>query len=99
MPERLLREEEQFVRDLLSWDAQRRPVEWALANVALIFGGILMVSTFIFTLRHLTDSWILLATVPGLLLGLLLVGFYVLLGRRVKERHRLAGILRKLVAE
>jgi hypothetical protein len=98
MTEPLLREEEQFVRDLLTWDAQRRPIEWILSNVALVLGVVLILVTVVFTLRHLADRLILLVTVPGFLLGILFLGYYLFAGKRVKERHRVASILKKLGA-
>jgi hypothetical protein len=96
MDEKLKPDEEQFIRDLLAWDTQRRPVEWVLSNAALILGVVVILVTCIYTLRHLTDRLIFWVTAPGFVLGVLFVGIYFFVGKRVKERHRMASILKKL---
>jgi hypothetical protein len=98
MDEKLKIEEEQFIRDLLAWDAQHRPVEWVLSNTALVLGVVVILVTCVYTLRHLTDRLIFWVTVPGFVLGVLFVGIYFFAGKRVKERHRMALILKKLGA-
>jgi len=98
MEEKLKIEEEQFIRDLLDWDVRQRPAEWILSNLALILGVIVILVTGIFTIRHLTDRLILWVTVPGFVLGILFVGFYQFASKRVKERHQMSSILKKLRA-
>lgn len=98
MSNKLEREENEFVRELLAWEERRRPVEWLLSNLSLVLGGIVMLVTIIYTLRHLTDRLIIWVTIPGIVLGLVFVGLYFFAGKRVKERHRVASILKKLMA-
>jgi hypothetical protein len=98
MDELLKMDEKQFIRDLLSWDERQRPMEWILSNLALVLGVVVVLVTCIYTLRHLTDRLIFWVTVPGFVVGVLFVGFYFFAGKRVKERHRMASILKKLGA-
>ncbi len=98
MDEKLKMDAEQFIHDLLAWDVRRRPMEWVLSNLALFLGAVVILVTGIFTIRHLTDRLILWVTVPGFVLGILFVGLYMFAGKRVKERHRMALILKKLGA-
>lgn len=98
MDESLKMDEKQFVRDLLAWDERQRPMEWILSNLALVLGVVVLLVTCIYTLRHLTDRSIFWVTVPGFVMGVVFVGFYFFAGRRVKERHRMASILKKLGA-
>ncbi|MDZ7289667.1 MAG: hypothetical protein ONB44_10785 [candidate division KSB1 bacterium] len=98
MNERLKADEEKFIHELLAWDAQRRPMEWILGNVALFLGGVMILVIGIFTIRHLTDRLILLITVPGFISGILFVGLYIFISNRIKERRRMASILKKLGA-
>ena len=98
MHKKLRREEERFIRDLLAWDGRHRPVEWVLSNAALILGVIVILVTCIFTIQHLTDRLIQLVTVPGFLVGILFVGLYAFAAKRIKERHCMALILKKLGA-
>ncbi|MCG3118263.1 MAG: hypothetical protein ALAOOOJD_00431 [bacterium] len=98
MAESLKMDEKQFVQDLLAWDERQRPMEWLLSNLALVLGVVVVLVTIIYTLRHLTDRLIFWVTVPGFVVGVLFVGFYFFAGKRVKERHRMASILKKLGA-
>ena len=84
------------VRELLSWDDGRRSSEWLLCNLALVIAGVVILASAVFALLHMTDHVILAVLVPGFVVGLFFVGLYVLGGRRVRERHRLASVIRKL---
>ena len=92
----LSRTDEEVVRELLSWDDGKRSSDWLLCNIALIIAGVVIVAAGAFTLRHMTDHVVLTVLVPGFVVGLFFVGLYVLGGRRLRERHRLASIVRKL---
>jgi hypothetical protein len=94
----LSRADEEVVRELLNWDDDKRSSDWLLCNVALIVAGAVIIAAAVFTLMNLTDHVILTVLVPGFVVGLFFVGLYVLGGRRVRERHRLASIVRKLKA-
>ncbi|KAA0230173.1 hypothetical protein EDS67_08195 [candidate division KSB1 bacterium] len=98
MNTKLENDEQDFVRDLLAWEQRRRPLEWLLSNLALVLGGVVILVTIFYTLRHLTDRLVFWVTVPGFLLGVVFVGIYYFGGKRIKERHRVAVILKKLMA-
>ncbi|NUM77930.1 hypothetical protein HUU40_26510 [candidate division KSB1 bacterium] len=98
MNTKLENDENEFVRELLAWEERRRPVEWLLSNLSLVLGGVVILVTIVYTLRHLTDRLIFWVTVPGFVLGLAFVGIYFFTGKRLKERHRVAMILKKLMA-
>lgn len=98
MNTKLENDEKEFVRELLAWEERRRPVEWLLSNLSLMLGGVVILVTIVYTLRHLTDRLVFWVTIPGFLLGLVFVGIYYFGNKRIKERHRLAIILRKLTA-
>jgi hypothetical protein len=96
MPYTLSRTDEEVVRELLTWDEGKRSSDWLLCNISLIIAGVVIIAAAAFTLGHITDHVILTVLVPGFVVGLFFVGLYVLGGRRVRERHRLASIVRKL---
>jgi hypothetical protein len=88
--------DKEVVHELLSWDDGRRASEWLLCNLALVIAGVVILAAAVFTLFHMTDRVIFTVLVPGFVVGLFFVGLYVLGGRRVRERHRLASVIRKL---
>jgi hypothetical protein len=88
--------EEALVDELLAWDDSRRSRDGLLCNAALVAGGCVIAITAAFTVFNLTDEFITGYTVPGFVVGLALIGAYVLGGRRVENRHRLATIVRKM---
>jgi hypothetical protein len=96
MASALSRADEEVVRELLNWDDGKRSSDWLLCNAALIVAGLVIVAAAAFTLMNMTDRVILTVLVPGFVVGLFFVGLYVLGGRRVRERHRLASVIRKL---
>lgn len=98
MNTQLENDEKDFVRDLLAWEQRRRPLEWLLSNLALVLGGVVILVTIVYTLRHLTDRLVFWVTIPGFLLGAVFVGVYYWGSKRIKERHRVAIILKKLMA-
>jgi hypothetical protein len=95
----LTHDEDRFVRDLLSWDRHRRGAEWALTVLMLALGGLIVVVFAILMLRSLTDRTALTLTVPGFVVGLALIVLYWQGERRIRERHRLASVIRKLMGE
>jgi hypothetical protein len=94
----LSEDEREYVQDLLAWDGGRRSLEWFLCNVALVIGGLLIVGAVAVALAELTDRVILGVLVPGFVVGLFLVALYALGGARIRERRRIAFILKKLTA-
>jgi hypothetical protein len=88
--------EQRVIEDLLTWDDRRRSSEWFLCNLALGVGGIVMIAAGAVTLVHLNDRVITGVLIPGFLTGLFLVGLYCFGAKRVRERHQLAAIVRKM---
>ena len=89
-------EEKRFLHQLLTWDEKRRTMNSVLYNLFLILGGIIIVVVGFSTVQHLNDQTVLWLTVPGFLLGLLLIGLYIMGQRWNKERQLVASIIRKL---
>jgi hypothetical protein len=96
MTKPLTRADRDFLDDLLSWDSSRRRIDRLLCQIALFAGGILIVAAAVFTAGRLEDRTVFTVLVPGFLSGLFLVGLYLLGEKRVRDRHRLAEIARKL---
>jgi len=96
MHDLLSRSDRQFVKSLLVWDAGQSSVENLLANTALVIGGLLIIGVVLFTLTHLTDDTAFTVLLPGVAAGLFLVGSYLFGEKRIRERHRLARIIRQL---
>lgn len=92
----LSKSEQALVDELIAWDGSRRSWDLLLCNIALVAGGGAIVGAAVYTLFNLTDDVVTGVTVPGFLIGLILFGAYILGGKRVRERHRLATILRKM---
>jgi hypothetical protein len=92
----LSKTDEELIRELLAWDSWRRPREWLLCNIALVVGGILIVGAAAFALPRLNDRVIMGLLVPGFVMGLFFVGLYVFGSRRIRERHRVAELLRRV---
>lgn len=88
--------ERRFVHDLLMWNQTRRSVELLFFNVLLILGGMMIIVVAYLTLQYLSDRTVALVTVPGLLMGVLLVGLYVVGRRRIQDRQRVCAIIKKL---
>lgn len=97
MKEILSEHDEQFIDDLLEWYARKQPVDMLLCNMILVLAGAIIVLAALATLARLTDRMILGVLVPGLVIGMLLVGVYILANKRIKERRRVAQIMEKLM--
>jgi hypothetical protein len=63
--------------------AERQHADWWLRQLALVFGGAAVVSAAVFTLRHMSDRAVLLVTIPGFVVGIVLLAVYGALSRRV----------------
>jgi membrane protease YdiL (CAAX protease family) len=50
----------------------------------LVLGGAVIIASGIFTLTHLTDHVIFTVLLPGVVVGLMLIGVYVAIGNRGK---------------
>jgi hypothetical protein len=86
------------INDFLRWDSSRRWFDRLLYSLVLLAGGALIIAAAAFTLARLNDSAVFIVLVPGVLLGLFLVGVYALGEKRIREWHRMAQILRKAKA-
>ena len=95
MSSSLSQSDRKFLNDLLIWDSSRRRLDSLLCNLALVAGGILIVCAAIITLERLSDRTVLSVLVPGFVSGLFFVGLYFFGDKRVRERRRLAEIIRK----
>lgn len=93
----LPREEQRCLDELLAWDEKRRPVESMVATVSLLFGGLVIVAAAVVTLLDLRDATILAVLVPGVLAGLFFISVYRVLRTRLRERHEIARIARRLM--
>lgn len=94
--ERLSFEEHRWIADLLDWDDRRRPTELLLGRIALVGGGLLIVTGALLTLRDLRDATAVAVLLPLVLSGLFLVVVARVGRARVRDRHRLAEIARRL---
>jgi hypothetical protein len=93
----LPRAEQRYLDELLVWDEKQRPVESMVATASLLFGGLVSVAAAVVTLLDLRDATILAVLVPGVLAGLFFVAVYRVLRMRLRERHEIARLARKLV--
>lgn len=96
MTNQLSVDEQRYLDDLLAWDTDRRPTEAIVAHVSLVFGGVLIAVVAALTLFDLRDATIYAVLVPGFLAGLFLIAMYVIGRARVRDRHRIALLARKL---
>lgn len=93
---RLSEPERQYVNELLAWDSAFRKVEALLCQISLVVGGSLIVGTAVFTLDDLSDRTIFTTLVPGFIAGIFFIGMYAFGQKRIRDRHRVARILRKV---
>jgi hypothetical protein len=91
--------EKEVLRNLLDWDESQRPRDSFLNDLCLAAAGLLIIGAALATLANLQDTVIFGVLVPGFVVGLLLVGVWVLGRRRLRERHELARLIRRLEAE
>ena len=97
MGETLTELEREFVAETVRWDSRRRPADLWFCYMALLVACLVIVVGIILTLRNLTDVTVYTVLVPTIVVGLFLVGVYAVQSGRIKERHRFALILRKMV--
>jgi len=92
----LPREDQRYLDELLAWDEERRSVESMVATASLVFGGLLIAAAAVVTLLDLRDATILAVLLPGVLAGLFFIAVYRVLRTRLRERHEIARITRRL---
>jgi hypothetical protein len=95
MTSRLSFEDRRYLADLLEWDEQKRPTELLLGRIALATGGVLIVAGALLTLRDLRDETVLSVLLPLVLPGLFLVVVSQVVRARIRDRHRLAELVRR----
>ncbi len=89
-------DEQRFLDDLLTWDEKTRGIELLLSRFALALGGIILVVTAVLTLGDLTDGTVVSLLIPGFVAGIFLISVYSWVGSRIRDRHRIASLARKL---
>jgi len=95
MHRELTEEERSYLRDLLLWSQRRRPLEVLANNLLLIAGAALVIVAALLTLRHASDTTIILVTVPSFGAALIVFILYRIGMRRVHDCDRIVSILRK----
>jgi hypothetical protein len=88
-------QEMQFVRQLQDWVRTRKAAVSFLFTLLLVCGGLVIVTSAVLTLAHLSDRTAYWVTVPGFLIGILFIGLYIVGDRWVKERSLIASVLKK----
>jgi hypothetical protein len=92
----LTKEEEKYINDPRAWDRKRNSMNIAIYNFVLILGGIVIIVDIFVTFRNLTDNFIYQFSIPGFMIGLLLVGLYIFGYYWSRERKLIASIIKKL---
>jgi hypothetical protein len=97
MTANLSHDEELYIRQFLAHGIREQHTIHILANLFLLFGGVLIIGTIVYLLGNTTDAAVFLVAIPGILCGLLLILLYILLSK--KERHdlKLHAILTKFM--
>jgi hypothetical protein len=96
MKDYLSERDERFIQDLLTWDSKKRTVDFFVCNFLLVVAGACIIIAAFYTLNVLTDKTIFGVLVPSFIIGLLFVGLYIILNKRIKERHQVAHIIEQL---
>jgi hypothetical protein len=84
------------VNDLLVWDRTRRKADLFAAYFALALGAFVVVAVTHYTLSHLQDPRAYMVTRIGFFAALVFFLVFAFVSHRVRDRHRLATIVRKL---
>lgn len=92
----LTKEEEKFINELNLWDRKRNSMNMVLYNFFLILGGLVIIVDIIVSTPNLTDKFIYQFSIPGFMIGLMLVGLYIFGYYWTKERKLIASIIKKL---
>jgi hypothetical protein len=66
------------------------------ANLFLIFGGLFVVGTIFYLLRHFTDNAAYFVGIPNFVCGMILIVSYFLLSRRVTQLKQINSLLSRL---
>lgn len=96
MSDSLTSEEEHCLHDLLA--DQRRGVRTLRisANLFLVFGGMLLISTAVYLLQNRSDTAVYFVGVPNFVGGILLILAHQFMSKRSAQIAKLTTILSKL---
>ena len=56
-----------------------------IRGAILVLGGVVIVASMLFTLTRLADSVVFTVLIPGVIVGLMLIGVYVAMGKQGKR--------------
>ncbi len=87
--------EKQFVYQLQLWIRTRKGITSLVFTLFLVCGGLIILTTAVLTLAHLSDQTAFWVTVPGFPVGILFIALYIVGDRWVKERSLIASVLKK----
>jgi membrane protease YdiL (CAAX protease family) len=59
-----------------------------IRGIVLVLGGAVIIGSLLFTVMHFTDRVVFTVLVPGVIVGLMLVGVYVGIGKRGSNEER-----------
>ncbi len=88
-----------FLKKMLSWDQKKASSEVLINSVFLVLGGISIIIIAYLTFKNINDLKSIWVTLPGFLIGVLLLCIYIVGDFRIKERRKFASILRKLLTK
>jgi len=88
--------EKRTVDRLLAWDRTRRRADLFAAYFALVLGGLIVIAVTVYTLEHLEDQTAYTVSRVGFMAAAVFFLVFAFASHRVRERHQLAAILRKL---
>jgi hypothetical protein len=84
MEENLTREEEEYLRELLSHHNRTIRGLKISANLFLVFGGLLLIVTAFYLIGNRTDNTVFFTGIPNFVGGIFLIGAYLLLSKRTR---------------
>jgi hypothetical protein len=91
-------DEEAYLRHFLTHGVREQHTMHILANLFLLFGGIIIIGTIVYLLKSTTDTVVFVVALPGIVSGLMLILLYVVLSKKEQHDRTLYGIISKLVS-
>ena len=89
-------DEKAYLDETLLWDQRQRSAEMIVVRIAMTAGAGLIAVSMLLTALNLRDTTIRAVLLPGVLGGLVLVVASLLGRKRIRDRHQMASIARKL---
>ncbi|MCD4795791.1 MAG: hypothetical protein K8R49_01285 [Candidatus Cloacimonetes bacterium] len=99
MADNMNKTEKIFLRKMLSWDQKKASIEVLINSIFLVLGGISIIVIAYLTFMNINNYKSIWVTLPGFLIGVLLLCIYIVGDFRIKERRKFASILRKLLTK